>query len=169
MKKILFSLLFICNSVFANPTVFGLTIGETTVEQLKNTYHVSLKGINKYSQGEMYQIPQSQIQFEGISDVTTIFNRSNKLVAVLAELPKSKFDYLNETLAKKYQLVNQKLPFVGNKFVTYRSGDAEITLNAPHMGFQLSMNYIHTDLLKSFNSQSEREQEKKRQQESSML
>lgn len=111
MKKILFSLLFICNSVFANPTVFGLTIGETTVEQLKNTYHVSLKGINKYSQGEMYQIPQSQIQFEGVSDVTTIFNRSNKLVAVLAELPKSKFDYLNETLAKKISTRKSKTSF----------------------------------------------------------
>lgn len=169
MKKIIFALLFICQSAFANPTVFGLTISETTVEQLKSKYTVSHQGINKYSQGDMFQIPQNQIQFEGISDVTAIFSRSGKLVAVLTDLPKNKFDYLNGTLAKKYQLVNQKIPFVGNKSATYKSGETEITLNAPHMSFQLSMNYIHSDLLKAFNVQSEKEQKEKEQQESSML
>ncbi|HCZ9272891.1 TPA: hypothetical protein O4G62_004493 [Vibrio alginolyticus] len=169
MKTLIFVLLFICQSVYANPTVFGLTIGETTIEQLKSKYSVSHQGINKYSQGDMYQIPRNQIQFEGINDVTVIFSRSNKLIAVLAELPKSKFDYLNGTLGKKYQLVNQKLPFVGNKSAAYRDGETEITLEAPHMSFQLSMNYIHSDFLKAFNTQSEKEKKKKQQQESSML
>ncbi|MEZ9144849.1 hypothetical protein AB4138_10485 [Vibrio sp. 10N.286.52.C3] len=169
MKKLIFTLLFVCQSVFANPTVFGLTIGETTVEQLKSKYNVSHQGINKYSQGDMYQIPRNQIQFEGINDVTVIFSRSNKLIAVLTELPKNKFDYLNGTLGKKYQLVNQKIPFVGNKSATYKDGETEITLEAPHMNFQLSMNYIHSDLLKAFNVQSKQEEKKKQQQESSML
>ncbi|ELU8568852.1 hypothetical protein SD462_004076 [Vibrio alginolyticus] len=169
MKKFIFALLFVCQSVFANPTVFGLTIGETTVEQLKSKYNVSHQGTNKYSQGDMYQIPRGQIQFEGISDVTAIFSRSDKLVAVLTELPKSKFDYLNGALGKKYQLVNQKIPFVGDKSATYKDGETEITLSAPHMSFQLSMNYIHSDLLKAFNTQSEKEKKKKKQQESSML
>ncbi len=169
MKNIVFFIVFFCQSVFANPTVFGLTIGETTVEQLQSKYNVSHQGINKYSQGDMYLISRSQIQFEGIGDVTVIFSRANKLIAVLTELPKSKFDYLNDTLAKKYQLINQKIPFVGNKSATYKDGETEITLDAPHMSFQLSMNYIHTDLLKAFNAQSEKEKEKKRQQESSML
>ncbi|ENF8750567.1 hypothetical protein ABRI18_004219 [Vibrio fluvialis] len=169
MKKIIFALLFICQSVLANPTVFGLTIGETTVEQLKSKYNVSHQGINKYSQGDMYQIPQNQIQFDGISNVTAIFSKSDKLVAVLTELPKNKFDYLNEALAKKYQLVNKKIPFVGNKSATYKDGETEISLEAPHMSFQLSMNYIHSDLLQAFNTQSEQEKKKKQQQESSML
>lgn len=169
MKKIIFALLFVCQSAFANPTVFGLTIGETTAAQLKSKYNVSHQGINKYSQGDMYLIPQSQIQFEGIGDVTAIFSRSDKLVAVLTELPKSKFDYLNETLAKKYRLVNQQLPFVGNKSATYKDGETEITLEAPHLSFQLSMNYIHSDLLKVFNTQKEQEKKEKQQQESSML
>ncbi|MEZ9320263.1 hypothetical protein AB4371_15250 [Vibrio sp. 10N.261.51.A3] len=169
MKNFIFALFFICQSALANPTVFGLTIGETTVQQLKSKYNISHQGINKYSQGDMFKIPQSQIQFEGINDVTAIFSKSNKLVAVLAELPKNKFDYLNGALAKKYQLVNQKIPFVGNKSATYKDGETEITLEAPHMSFQLSMNYIHSDLLRAFNTQTESEKKDKEQQESSML
>lgn len=169
MKKIFFTLLLISNCVFANPTVFGLTIGETTVEQLKDKYSVTHSGINKYSLGDMYQISRNQIQFNGISDVTAIFDSSNKLVAVLTELPKNKFEYLNEALGNKYRLVSQKIPFVGNKSATYKDGDTEITLSAPHMSFKLTMNYIHNDLLRAFNSQSEKEQQKKKQQESSML
>ncbi|KOO04826.1 hypothetical protein [Vibrio nereis] len=169
MKKLLLSLLLMSNAVWANPTVFGLTIGETSVDQLKSKYTVNHTGTNKYSHGDMYNISRDQINFEGISDVTTVFDTSGKLVAVLTELPKNKFDYLHGVLGNKYQLVSQKVPFVGNKSATYKDGQTEITLNAPHMSFQLSMNYIHSDLMKAFNNQSKKEKQQKEQRESSML
>lgn len=169
MKTLFFALLLVCQSAFANPTVFGITIGKTTVEQLKNQYRVSPQGINKYSEGEMYVIPQGQIQFDGLGEVTVIFDRSDRLVAVLTEFPKNKFDYLNGMLANKYQLISQNIPFVGNKSATYRNDDTEITLDAPHLSFELSMNYIHSDFMKAFNSQTQKEKQQKQQQESSML
>ncbi|PSU11802.1 hypothetical protein C9J03_11740 [Photobacterium gaetbulicola] len=170
MKKILFILLSLFStSLLADPTVFGLTIGKTTISQLKNTYSVNYSGQNKYSLGDMYEIPRGQINFDGIGAVTAIFDSSNTLVAVLSEFPKSKFDYLNSAIAKKYTLMNKKIPFVGDKSATYQSGNTEITLSAPHMSFQMSMNYIHTDLLKAYNKQSKAEEKQKQEQESSML
>ncbi|NAW67161.1 hypothetical protein, partial [Photobacterium halotolerans] len=130
MKKfILIILLSVFHTpVFANPTIFGLTIGQTAESDLKAKYNVQQTGQNKYSMGNMYRISSQAISFEGLQNVTAIFNQSGKLVAVLTDFPKSKFDYLNQTVGKKYTLISQQIPFVGNKSATYRDGDTEITL-----------------------------------------
>src|SRR5690554_4090514 len=157
MKNKLFVLvfLFVSHGALANPSVFGLSINKTSVEELKSEYSVKYSGVNKYSGGEMYDIPKGQIAFDGLNKVTTIFSKDGILLAVLAEFPKHKFDYLNSFLSNKYSLVSQKIPFVGNKSATYRDGQTEIELNAPHMSFEMSLNYIHEELLSAFNQQSE--------------
>jgi len=171
MKNTLIALfaLLVSNIALADPTIFGLTISKTKVEELKNKYSVSYTGQNKYSGGDMYDISTGQIGFDGLNSVTAIFNKDGVLIAVLTELPKSKFDYLKSSLSNKYKLVSQKIPFVGNKSAKYRDGNTEIDLNAPHMSFEMTMNYIHKDLLRAFNNQSENEQRAKKQKESSML
>lgn len=90
-------------------------------------------------------------------------------MAVLTTLPKSKFNYLNNTLSKKYKRINQKIPFVGDRFVSYKSGDTKITLEAPHLSFQLSMNYIRNDLMRKFNKKSQADKRKKQKNEASQL
>lgn len=157
------------SSVLADPAIFGMELGEMTEKDLKSKYSVNHTGTNKYSNGNMYSVPVSSINFEGLREVTTIFNTDGKLVAVLTSLPKNKFDYLNKTLGGKYKLVSQKIPFVGSKKATYRDGKTEITLNAPHMGFDMSMNYVNDDLMQAFNRQSQAETRKKQQSESSQL
>lgn len=156
-------------SVLANSTVYGLTLDNTTIQELKNNFSVSYAGINKYSQGEMYNIPTKQIKFDGLNEVTAIFNKSGKLVAVLSEFPKSKFNYINSALTKKYNLISQDIPFVGNKRVVYRDGSTEITLNAPHMSFDMSMQYISDSFNKAYDDITQREARQKTQQESKML
>lgn len=101
--------------------------------------------------------------------MTIIFDTTGLLIAVITTLPKSKFDYLNQTLGGKYKRVSQNIPFVGNKSVTYRDGGTEITLEAPHMSFEMSMNYIRDDLMRAFNQQSEAEKRQKQQSEASQL
>lgn len=170
MKKVLLTALLLSSSTaFADPTVFGLTIAETTVAQLKQTYRVSYSGENKYSHGDMYSINQGQIQFEGIGEVTAIFNNNGVLQAVLSNFNKSKFDYLNSVLSKKYQRVSQNVPFVGNKSATYKDGNTEISLDAPHMSFTMSMNYMTTEFLDAYHQQVQQEKNQQQQQESSML
>lgn len=156
-------------AVIANPNVFGLQVGQTTVEQLQTQYDVSPLGINKFSQGPMFAIPTSQIDFEGVQKLTTIFSIENKLVGVLVSFPKSKFDYLNKALGPKYQKISERIPFVGDKSVTYRNGQTEITIEAPHMSFEMSLNYIHDDLNQAFNKQSQAEKRAQQKRESSQL
>lgn len=171
MEKIIIALftLLISNVALADPTVFGLTISKTKVEDLKNKYSVTYTGQNKFSNGDMYDIATGQIGFDGLNSCTVIFSKEGVLIAVLTGFPKSKFDYLKSSLSNKYQLVSQKIPFVGDKSAKYRDGNTEIDLNAPHMSFELTMNYIHTDLLRAFNNQSIIEQRAKEKKESSML
>jgi len=154
---------------FADPTIFNMELGKTTETQLKSMYNVQHTGTNKYSNGNMYSIPTSAIKFEDLQEVTTIFDTEGVLIAVLTTLPKSKFDYLNQALGGKYKRVSQNIPFVGNKSATYRDGGTEITLEAPHMKFVMSMNYIRDDLMRAFNQQSEAEKRQKQQSEASQL
>lgn len=163
------ALAMISSSVFADPAIFGMELGKMTEKDLKAMYTVNHTGTNKYSNGNMYSVPTSSINFEGLNEVTTIFSTDGKLVAALTSLPKSKFDYLNKVLGGKYKLVSQKIPFVGNKKATYRDGSTEITLDAPHMGFVMSMNYITDDLMRAFNHQSQAERRQKQKNEASQL
>jgi hypothetical protein len=170
MKKgIALSLSLLSSVAFADPVVFGMELGKTSEQQLKAAYNVNHTGTNKYSNGNMYSVPVSAINFDGLQEVTTIFDTDGKLIAVLTTLPKSKFDYLNKTLGGKYKLVNQNIPFVGNKSATYRDGATEITLEAPHMSFEMSMNYISDSLMKKFNQQSQAEKQQKQASEASQL
>lgn len=160
---------FFSSVALADPTIFKMELGKTTERQLKSLYSVQHTGINKYSNGNMYSIPASAINFDGLQNVTTIFDTKGVLVAVLTTLPKSKFDYLNQTLSGKYKRTSQNIPFVGDKSSTYRDGETEITLNAPHMSFTMSMNYIRDDLKRTFNQQSEAEKRQKHKNEASQL
>ena len=123
-----------------------MEIGTATIKDVKSKYKANKKGINKYNNGEMYEL--SGIDFDGLQKVTVIFNTTGKLVALLATLPKNKFNYIFNSLSNKYKLVSKNIPFVGNKNVKLIDGDTEITLDAPHMGFKMSMDYISKDLLK---------------------
>lgn len=168
-KAIALAICFFSSVAFADPTIFNMELGKTTENQLKSMYNVQHAGTNKYSKGNMYSVPTSVINFDGLQEVSTIFDKKGVLVAVLTTLPKSKFDYLNQTLGGKYKRVSQNIPFVGNKSATYRDGGTEITLEAPHMSFEMTMNYIRDDLMRAFNQQSEAEKRQKQQSEASQL
>ena len=121
-KRIALSLSLFSAMAFADPSVFGMELGKMTESELKSAYDVRHIGTNKYSGGNMYSIPKRSINFDGVKEVTTVFDQNNKLVAVLTTLPKSKFEYINGALGNKYKQVSSKIPFVGDKSVKYRDG-----------------------------------------------
>lgn len=168
MKKIVIAALLSMPMVaIADPSPFGLEIGKATIKDAKAKYSAQKTGINKYSGGEMYDL--SGIDFDGLQKATVIFSTDGKLLAVLTTLPKSKFDSLLSGLSSKYQLVSKNIPFVGNKSAKLVDGNTEITLDAPHMSFQMEMNYSNKDLWKSYMAQSNKEQEQKKKSEHSQL
>ena len=171
MKKIIIFIFFIALPfiVFAEPAPFGLEIGKSTIKDVKAKYGVQKTGINRYSNGEMYDLDVSDINFDGLQKVTVIFSTEGKLLAVLTTLPKNKFDYILSGLSNKYQLVSKNIPFVGNKSAKLIDGNTEITLDAPHLSFQMNMNYINKDLWKSYKEQSNAENQQKIKKEQSLL
>lgn len=170
MKKVVIAALLALPVVAAaDPAPFGLEIGKATIKDVKAKYSAQKTGFNKYSNGEMYDLDVSGINFDGLQEATVIFSQDGKLLAVLTKLPKSKFDYLLNGLSGKYQLVSKQIPFVGNKSAKLVDGNTEITLDAPHMSFQMDMNYINKDLWKSYKSQSNKEQQNKKKNEQSQL
>lgn len=170
MKRMILAVFLIMPAVaIAEPSPFGLEIGKATIQDVKAKYSAHSTGINKYSNGEMYSLNVSNMNFDGLQKVTVIFSKDGKLLAVLSTLAKSKFDYLLNSLSKKYRLVSKNIPFVGNKSAKLIDGNTDITLDAKHMGFKMEMNYINKDLWKSYESQSNRENQQKKKSEASQL
>lgn len=170
MKKLVIAALLVTPAFsWANPAPFGLEIGKATIKDVEAKYGAERTGINKYSNGEMYDLDVSGINFDGLQKATVIFSQDGKLLAVLTTLPKNKFDYLLSSLSGKYKVVSKKLPYVGNKSAKFIDGNTEITLDAPHLSFDMEMNYIDKDLWGSYKSQSSSEQKKKQQSEASQL
>ncbi len=169
LSAILFTLGSLSTSVQADPTVFGLTLGKTTSSELTALHSAELVGINAYSDGPAYEVSTNTIDFDGLQELTVIFNRDGILEAVLAKLPKDRFKDLNAMLGKKYKRVSQNVPFVGNASARFRDGKTDIVLDAPHLSFTLSLSYLRDSFMKSFKEKSKAQEEAKRTGEASQL
>jgi len=163
MNKFLFLVVMVCvamsNPAFANNAApLGLELGVATYTQVKQKVgdktSLSDEGINKYSGGKMLKSNGGGLGIEGLSDITFIFDQSEKLAAVLMTLPKDSFSKTLNALSGKYKLLEKNVPFVGNASAKLQQGDSVIDLNAPHMSFEMSVNYMTRSLEKSFIQQS---------------
>lgn len=154
---------------WANASAFGLTLGKTTEAELSAQYKATKEGVNKYSQGPMYLIPPSQVNFDGVKEFRVVFDQGGKLVAILATLNKSRFAEVNSMLKGKYKLVKQNIPFVGDSSATYKQGNTQINLNAPHLSFDMTLHYLNDDFLKAAQKSWREEEDQTRQRETNKL
>lgn len=154
---------------YADPAPFGLEIGKASVADVKAKYSTKYTGINKYSNGDVYDLDVSELSLDGLESATVIFGANGKLQGVFCTLPKEKFKYLFGSLKSKYKLLNSNMPFVGDSSAKFVDGNTEITLNAPHMSFVMDMNYIDKNLMKRFKQQSSNEQQSKKKKEAAQL
>jgi hypothetical protein len=51
-------------------------------------------------------------------------------------------------LKGKYEITEKSLPFVGDKFVSFSSGDNVVTLDARHLSFDFTLSYMTNTYLK---------------------
>lgn len=158
------------NFAFANNAApLGLELGVATYAQVKQQVggktSLSNAGTNKYSGGKMLQGNGDGLGIDGLSEITFIFDQSEKLVAVLMTLPKDSFQKTLNALSGKYKLVEKEAPFVGNASAKLQQGDSVIELNAPHMSFEMAVSYMTRGLKQAFTQQasSERAAKEKRQ------
>lgn len=157
------------NSVYADSTVLNLKMGKTTIAELEQMYDVKHTGTNSWSLGEMYSINQNDIPLEGLKEVTAIFDTDGKLVCLNMTIDKYRFDEMNSQLRKKYKVTKSVIPFVGNKFVSFKDGNTIIHLDAPHLSFEMNLLYAQKSFMDSFNSGSKKQEEQKKQREADLL
>ena len=147
MKRIIASLLIVAaTAVFADPAPFGLEIGKATVADAEKMYSIEKIGINEFFNGTVYRVAVNQIDFEGLKELRLVFNKKGALSIVHATLPKSQFKSIHHSLSKKYKVVKQEIPFVGDSFVQYVNGSTKILLNAPHLSFDMTMQYFNKEM-----------------------
>jgi hypothetical protein len=156
-------------AVEADPTVFGLTLGKTTESEFVKQYPANLLGTNTYSNGHVYEVAPANIDFADLRKATVTFDDKGLLVVVSTTFAQGKFDYLNQTLGKKYKLVEKKVPFVGDKDVTYKDGNSKIQLVSPHMSFEMSLVYFTLEFERNYLKIAREEKSRKMAKEASQL
>lgn len=166
----------------ANPAPLGLELGVATLAQARQALggktRLTDAGTNAYSGGRMIKGDGTGLEVEGLSEITLIFDKNDKLAAVLMTLPKQEgmsdmqngmFKKTLATLSAKYKLVEKRVPFVGDSYAKFRQGDSIIELDAPHLSFNMNLRYLTNDLQAAFNRQSEVEKSAKQRRQASQL
>jgi len=165
MRKVIgfLFLLFVGNSVFANPTAFGLTIGKTTETEAKKIYHMSADG--KY----FYHVDISRINLDGLMGLDLLFDEKNVLLGVFATFNRGKKDEIFRSLSEKYRLIEKDMPFVGSAYAKFSDGESSIILNAPHLSFEMTVSYAHNSLMEAVREHQEQENQNKKNKMDSLL
>lgn len=148
---------------------FGLKIGSMTLVEFEANYDSYDNGTNTWTGGPMKKISSSELKMDGLKSAIVIFDKDNVLVGLLLIFPKSKFDSLNKLAKEQYLPVRSVIPYVGNKSVIYRDKDTEIRLTAPHMSFEMEMNFLHQTLIELHESGRQKAADEKREAEKNAL
>ncbi|MEY2891111.1 MAG: hypothetical protein RJA98_1019 [Pseudomonadota bacterium] len=166
----------------ANAAPLGLELGVATLTQVRKALagrtQLDDGGTNSYSQGPMLKSDGEGLDIEGLSELTLIFDRQEVLVGVLLTLPKTEgfgdlqnggFKKVVKQLSSKYKLVRKAEPFVGDAYAEFNQGQSVIQLDAPHLGFEMTLNYLQVDFLRMYKAQSSKAQADKQRRQSNQL
>ena len=156
-------------AALANPSPFGMTMGELSAHEAVPRYSLQPQGHNIYSGGPMFTAPVAQFQFDGLQDLTLIFDAEKRLAGVIATFRKQDFDRLYSALSNRYTLIDSTIPFVGNKSAEFRDGSTEIHLESPHMSFEMTMSYLDKGLVRAYRKKTREEKERQQRHEQGLL
>lgn len=157
---------------FAQVQVVGFEIGSSTVQQVKSQLAKQNAKIlddmtNKFTGGSQFKTDGSSYDIESLSEVVYIFDKDQRLAAVLMMMGSERFDEIFKYLAGKYKTTAKQRPFVGDMFARFKAKGTTIELDAPHLGFSMQANYIRDDLYQQFNAQTAQETKQKKATEKS--
>lgn len=157
----------------AGPGPFGLSVGETTMEEarteLSGKTSLQSKGINKWSNGPMLSSAGAGLGLDGLQEALFIFDQENTLTSVVLSLHKNRYEDMRQMLGNQYPLIDEQAPFVGNKIATFREEGVTIEAKSPHMSFTMTLSYLSEDFSRQYQLAKEQEQQEKAQRESSQL
>lgn len=126
--------------------MLGYTIGQSTYAEVKHSLQQRDasprdKGTSSHAGGPMLEASGRSLGVEGLHGAFIIFDAESRLAGGLLTLNKSRYDAVVQTLKKKYTLVREIRPFVGNRLAEFRADGAYITVDAPHLSFEMTVLY----------------------------
>jgi hypothetical protein len=164
--SIAFSALFAAGE---NPSPLGLEIGKATIADAKAKCGLESSGVNRHSEGEVFQVEASSIKMDNVKEAFMTFDKSGKLAFVGITFSGKKFDSLYKSLSGKYTVKSKDIPFVGNKSAVFTAGNSRINLDEPHLGFETTLYYGATWLWDKIENAIQQEKDAKKKTEESQL
>lgn len=141
----------VLSSAYADTSVFGMTLGKTTLDDFRKEYPSAVKKeVTELTDEVIYSVPVNELNFDGLKSDHIVFSQDNKLTAIILEIDKRRFDKIHALLSKKYKVSTKDIPFVGDKFVKYKSGEDVIGLNSPHLSFEMTLVYAERKFMDAF-------------------
>jgi hypothetical protein len=154
--------------VFASRAqVLGYTVGESTFEEVKSSLQSRgttprNTGISTHAGGPMLVAPGRGLGIDGLQQILMLFDAQNRLAGALLTLNKARYDAVVSAMKEKYTLVREVRPHVGNRRAEFRAEGALITVDAPHLSFEMTIMYRTLDVEASMDRSAAAAEEKRR-------
>jgi hypothetical protein len=140
-----------------NAAPLGVELGVATYDQVKTQIgkltDLTDAGANKFSGGKVLASTGHGLDVDGLVRVLFIFDKSDVLQGVVMTLEHN-FKATFDLLKRKYKLVSKQTPLPGYGQARFAQGASVITLEAPHMSFEMTLSYLSKPLVDAYRSRS---------------
>lgn len=149
----------------AGTTALGFELGVSTANQVKaelsKSSNLEEPLVSGLTGGAYLKTDGTGYDIDGLNNVAYIFDKNNVLGAVIINMSKIRFNDVYDAVSRKYKLEAAQRPFVGNQFAKFKSNDAVIEIDAPHLSFEMDVRYIRNDIKKMSIQQAAEDERKK--------
>lgn len=156
------------SSLYANPAPLNLEMNKANLQDVKKSYKILSQG-NYPLVGKEYFLDITNIDIQQLKQAYVLCDDNDIVKAVQLTIGKNRFHEIYESLAKKYKLVGKNIPHVGDKLAEFVDEDTRIVLEAPHMSFDMHLNYFTVDIAKKISEAEENKNNEKRAKEEKAL
>ena len=167
LRTIIFiSIILNYNILYANPAPLNLEINKATLQDVKKSYKI-LSQEDYPPIGKEYFLDIKNIDIQQLKKAYVLCDDNDIVKIIQLTIGKNRFHEIYESLAKKYQLIG--IPRVGDKLAEFIDEDTRIVLEAPHMSFDMHLNYFTKEIAKKVLEVEENKNSKKRAKEENAL
>lgn len=130
-------IIFFCFSFYslASVDVIGITINKDDKADVYHKYEIVSEENNKLI------LNPKDVQLDGVIDVMVAL-KDDKVKAVLLTLEKNRFDYFYKILKSKYKLVEEEIPYVGDRYALFDKDGIGIFLDSRHLSSNVFLSYM---------------------------
>lgn len=152
--SLLFLFSFCTVSANTNISVFGISLGVTTIDDLVSRHLIESKdeheGINRFTEGKQYYLSPLDFNDSSMQSLLVIFDKNEKASAVIAIYDTDDFDSINYRLQKKYATRTHVRSSVDNSFVTYNNGMNIIEFEKNDLNYQAELRILSDEFFKQY-------------------